>query len=52
MKMNIAYPKNSVKKMFCKPPVLKPFKNENENKPTIEIESPTVEANNDGMILL
>ncbi|XP_008186844.1 uncharacterized protein LOC100570313 isoform X2 [Acyrthosiphon pisum] len=44
IRMNIAYPDNSVKKMFCKPPVLKPLKNEDENK--LEIESPTVESYN------
>jgi len=48
--MNIAYPNNSVKKMFCKPPVLKQLKNEDENKPSLEIYNPTVEAY--GMILL
>jgi len=50
MRMNIAYPNNSVKKMFCKPPVLKPLKNEEENKQ--EIESPIEDSYNYGMILL
>lgn len=49
MRMNIAYPNNSVKKMFCKPPVLKQLNNEDENKPSLEIDSPTIEAY--GMIL-
>jgi len=52
MQMNITYPKNSVNKMFCKPPVLKQLKNENENKLIPEIESSTVKANNYGMTKL
>lgn len=52
MQMNITCPKNSVNKMFCKPPVLKQIENENENKLIPEIGSPTVGANNYGMIKL
>jgi len=50
--MNISYPKNSVNKMFCKPPVLKELKNENEYKLMPEIERPAVEAYTYGMIIM
>jgi len=43
---------NSVNKMFCKPPLLKQFKKENENKLISEIKSPIVESYIYGMILL
>ncbi|XP_060846424.1 uncharacterized protein LOC132926100 [Rhopalosiphum padi] len=44
MRMKITYPKNSVNKMFCKPPLLKQFNRENENILTPEIMSPIVKS--------
>jgi hypothetical protein len=52
MRMKITYPKNSVNKMFCKPPLLKQFKRENENILTPEIKSPIVKSYVYGMFLL